>query len=68
MSFSINNIGKIFGVGKTSEVGGVAADGKIEVFAGKHAGFVPNTPFETLEEQQVMRIFGAVQDNVLIES
>ena len=68
MSFSINDIGKIFGVGKTSEAQGVVADGKIEVFAQRHDGFVPNTPFKTFEEQQIMRIFGAVQDNILIES
>ena len=68
MNFDVNNIGKMFGVGKTSEAKGVASDGKIEVFAERHDGYVKNTPFDSLEEQNILRVFGAVQDNVLVES
>ncbi len=68
MEFNVNNIGKMFGAGEVSATQNVKGPETINsVFVGgQNNKFVPNTPF-TGEEQHILGIFAAVQDNILIE-
>ena len=65
MSFSINDIGKIFGVGKPSEVGSVVADGKIDcIFTQGKSDYVSGTPFThgDVERLHAMNIVPLIED------
>lgn len=68
MEFNVNNIGKMVGTGEVAKTQNVKTSESINsVFTnGARNKFVPNTPF-TGEEQHILGIFAAVQDNVLIE-
>lgn len=68
MEFNINNIGKLVGTSEVSKTQNVSGNEKINsVFTGGARNkFIPNTPF-TGEEQHILGIFAAAQDNILIE-
>ncbi len=68
MEFNVNNIGKMVGTGEVAKTANVKGSESINsVFSGSARNkFVPNTHFSG-EEQHILGIFAAVQDNVLIE-